>query len=161
MKQFNLEAALRGEPVCTRDEKTVKIIAHGDEKNMIYPICAIVNINEKEYSYEKFKLNGKFYDDGAFSCNDLFMEEEKKETFKLYDRIIGKLHGAEKCWCIDLYSEKIEPNCKDGKTKTKCFGIRGIARSIMYSEVHHYEEWMEKYIGTTTPFREWKKGDLE
>ena len=58
MRKFNLAQALRGQPVCTMDGKTVTITAFimGQE----YPIVGIVHYNGHKYS-ESWTHSGRFY----------------------------------------------------------------------------------------------------
>lgn len=75
MKEFNLQEAKAGKPVCTRDGRNARIICF-DAKRGNYPIVALIDDKGVEYvSY--FSLDGK-YDNGVDS-NDLFMKTEKHE----------------------------------------------------------------------------------
>jgi hypothetical protein len=75
MREFNLEKAKAGKPVCTRDGRNARIICF-DAKRGNYPIVALIDDKGVEYvSY--FSLDGK-YDNGVDS-NDLFMASEKHE----------------------------------------------------------------------------------
>ena len=68
MKKFDLERAKKGEPVCTREGRKVRIICY-DFKHDDQPILALVDMGERESPY-------CFYEDGRcekYKSNDLFM----------------------------------------------------------------------------------------
>ncbi len=79
MKEFNLEQAKLGHPVCTRDGRPVRILCF-DRKHeeMAYPIVALVTLpgNETEYT-EMYDTYGKAYDTPR-EC-DLMMASVKHE----------------------------------------------------------------------------------
>lgn len=74
MKQFDLEKAIAGKPVVTRDGEPVRIICW-DRNKTDYPIVALVGDKEVISS---FTTNGSFFH-GKQDPNDLFMAIEKKE----------------------------------------------------------------------------------
>ena len=63
------------------------------------------------------------------------------ETFKPFDRVIVSDRASE--WRAAIYSHK-------SREYYSCNGV-------LFEECHLYEDWMEKYLGTNTPFNEWKK----
>ena len=78
MKEFDLELAKQGKPVCTRDGIKARIVCY-DRKDDNYPIVALVDYDGEEslYSYSK---------DGKIICRDktplganLMMASEKHE----------------------------------------------------------------------------------
>ena len=75
LKPFDLEAALRGEPVVTRDEKPVTQVTKFNT-NSHYPIVAVI-----DKKLEFFTENGHYHPDGKTNSSDLFMAIEivKKE----------------------------------------------------------------------------------
>lgn len=78
MKEFNLEAAKAGKPVCTRDGHKVRILAF-DIKIDDYPILAAVNcINGKE-EVVSYTINGKYNTNAEDSIYDLMMVPKKKQ----------------------------------------------------------------------------------
>lgn len=173
MRPFDLQEALLGAPICTKEKEKaiIKAIELGKSYQLVVDVETDRDVDGrkcKPYSQIRhFTLDGKYEHEDLYFLDlvmkdDLFMVEEKEEeTFNPFDHIIGKLHENGEYWCIDFYSEKIKLACRDGKTKIKYFGLSGNTRNIMYSEVHHYEEWMKRYIGSHTPFNEWKKGGDE
>ena len=78
LKEFDLEAAKSGKPVCTRDGKKARILCY-DLKGTKYPIVAAVETRdrfaESIFGYDK---NGRF-DHDTENNNDLMMLPEKKE----------------------------------------------------------------------------------
>ena len=75
LKEFDLEAAKAGKPVCTRDGRKARIICF-DLKNNVCPIVAVVEENNMEVLY--------YYDTKGLNCYkrseiDLMMLPEKKE----------------------------------------------------------------------------------
>ena len=78
MKEFNLEEAKAGKPVCTRDGKKARIIcfdAKGD-----YPIGALIEESDKEYVYTYTK-NGECCSGVSYMCLNLMMATEKHECW--------------------------------------------------------------------------------
>lgn len=81
LKEFDLEAAKAGKPVCTRDGRKARIICF-DRKYLYdgqaFSIVALVNegtYSESVYSYTKDGL----YESGKYHNHDLMMLPEKKE----------------------------------------------------------------------------------
>ena len=75
LKEFDLEAAKLGKPVCTRDGRKARIICF--DRNSNKPIVALITTNDREYLTE-------YYCDGRIShnnseSNDLMMLPVKKE----------------------------------------------------------------------------------
>lgn len=77
MKEFNLEEAMAGKPVCTRDGIPARILCW--DRSGIHPIVALVKIpqqlDEEIYTYS---LKGE-YVVGKIHYLDLMMASEKKE----------------------------------------------------------------------------------
>ena len=172
MRPFDLQAALRGEPVCTKVKE--KAIIKDIEFGKSYPLVVEVETNRDEdgrkckpYSQIRhFTFDGKYENEDLYFLNlamkDDLLDLTKFDNIKPFDRIIGKLNNCEKYWCVDFYSNRVVIDT-DNKTKKNVYlGIPGISQwSNNYTEIHHYEKWMEKYIGTTIPFDEWEKGENE
>ncbi len=78
MKPFNLEKALAGEPVVTRDgRKVIEIYCFDfNGKNIATPVVAYI---EQADALECFDKNGKWLDYRE-SDEDLFMAPKKKPT---------------------------------------------------------------------------------
>lgn len=58
MKEFNLELAKAGHPVCTRDGRNARVIfweAKGD-----YPIIALITLSGGSEDHVSYTINGKF-----------------------------------------------------------------------------------------------------
>ena len=75
LKEFNLEEAKAGKPVCTRDGRKARIICF-DLNNKNFPIVAIINCDTEENAY-KYDIDG-ICDEHDNNLN-LMMFPEKKE----------------------------------------------------------------------------------
>ena len=77
MREFNLQEAKEGKPVCTRDGRKARILCF-DRKHSEYPIVALItNLNNKE-DYVPYTINGKFVNGRSNKPNDLVMAPIKK-----------------------------------------------------------------------------------
>lgn len=78
LKEFDLEAAKAGKPVCTRDGRKVRILCY-DLKGAEYPIVALVEAHDYlDESISTYDRNGRF-DHDRENKNDLMMLPQKKE----------------------------------------------------------------------------------
>ena len=78
LKEFDLEAAKAGKPVCTRDGRKARIICF-DKQNDYYPIIALVTVDEKECIFQ-YTNKGEYLDGNDNTrCNNLIILLEKKE----------------------------------------------------------------------------------
>ena len=88
LKEFDLEAAKAGKPVCTRDGRKARIICF-DLNNKNFPIVAIINCDTEENAYQ-YDIDG-VCDEHDNNLN-LMMSPEKKEgwvnVYKSYN--VGK-----------------------------------------------------------------------
>lgn len=75
LKEFDLEAAKAGKPVCTRDGRKARIICF-DLNNKNFPIVAIINCDTEENAYQ-YDIDG-VCDEHDNNLN-LMMSPEKKE----------------------------------------------------------------------------------
>lgn len=75
LKEFNLEEAKAGKPVCTRDGRKARIICF-DLNNKNFPIVAIINCDTEENAYQ-YDIDG-ICDEHDNNLN-LMMPPEKKE----------------------------------------------------------------------------------
>lgn len=80
MKEFDIEAAKNGAPVCTRDGRPARILCF-DRQCPDYPIVALFKDNEQEdhEAIEEYTANGSFFGDGEESDYDLMMAPIKHE----------------------------------------------------------------------------------
>ena len=116
MKPFNLEEALDGKPVVTRDGRKVTIVKeyHGTNK---HPIGAIIhNPLESEDNFSKY------LSDGRLSVNfetkyDLFMAAEKKELW------VNVYPGTYPVTYLCAYSSKERADKYAGPTRLTCVKI--------------------------------------
>lgn len=83
LKEFDLEAAKAGKPVCTRDGRKVRIISFDRKflfKGVSYPIIALVEDTAKEETIYGYNEKGKvLIEDDATYKDDLMMLPQKKE----------------------------------------------------------------------------------
>lgn len=83
MKPFNLEEALAGKPVVTRDGNAVEILAHG-LNNPDYTIAAIIKYESGMERTLSYGSKGEFLI-GVKSSNDLMMKAvTRRDTVTLY-----------------------------------------------------------------------------
>ena len=98
LKEFDLEAAKLGKPVCTRDGRKARIICF-DMKGDICPMVAAVEENGVEYLYR--------YDEKGLNCykksnEDLMMLPEKKEG---WINIVKTEDGGYCCRGAEVHSD--------------------------------------------------------
>lgn len=83
LKEFDLEAAKAGKPVCTRDGRKARIICFDRKllfKGISYPIIALVEDTAKEETTYGYNEKGKvLIEDDATYKDDLMMLPQKKE----------------------------------------------------------------------------------
>jgi hypothetical protein len=80
MKPFNLEKALAGDPVVTRDGQKVTGIYHFEKSKTGFPVIAHI---EGKYGLDSYAINGKWTDGVLPHELDLFMESTEK-YFNVY-----------------------------------------------------------------------------
>lgn len=90
MKEFDLQKAKEGHPVCTRDGKPVRILCFDKHDDSGSPIVALVCGNDKNEALFDYHINGRFINRREL-CNDLMMVTEKKQGWiNIYkDNILG------------------------------------------------------------------------
>ena len=77
MKPFDLEAAKRGEAICTRDGRPARIIEF-NMKNKNFPIVAIISCKDEE-KVASFTKEGNYYTGMSGDVKDLMMAPEIEE----------------------------------------------------------------------------------
>lgn len=98
MKPFNLEEALAGKPVATRDGRKITAIYHFTESKSIFSVVAHI---EKSYSVDLFTVNGK-WEEGLDNQIDLFMAEPERWVNIYYSK------AQDDVWASDFFqSEQI------------------------------------------------------
>ena len=103
MKPFNLEAALRGEPVITRDGRKVhEVIAFSKQECNKYPYVVFA-LYKGAISYSSFTKDGFVNDKNTPSPRDLFMAPRTREGWVPLFR-----NASGKTYIIDLYNTKEE-----------------------------------------------------
>ena len=80
MKEFDINLAKQGKPVCTRDGRKARIICFDSKNDPQRPIVALVEHNDNELLYE-YTIEGKerFSHISTTGTSDLMMLPEKKE----------------------------------------------------------------------------------
>lgn len=91
MKEFDLEAAKAGKPVCTRDGRKARILAF-DLVDKEYPIVAAITGKNGTEELETFTAKGRY---DTFSDDvdgpDLMMQTEKKQGWINVYRIMNEV----------------------------------------------------------------------
>lgn len=109
LKEFDINLAKQGQPVCTRDGGKARIICFNSTlKN--YPLVVLIEGNEGEYPYV-YTAEGKIDEDERESVFDLMMLPEKKEGWiNVYkNQIHNTLKSAEEgCKGITDYIKTIK-----------------------------------------------------
>lgn len=103
MKEFNLEAAKAGKPVCTRDGRKARIICF-DKKGGEHSIVALVLHGDGIERVETYLLDGRFTDNGEHSELDLMMLPEKHEGWVN----IIKIDNGDPMMCPHVFQSKDE-----------------------------------------------------
>lgn len=119
MKPFDLEAAKRGEPICTRDGRPAKFIAHvpgsarEDQK-------ILVLVDGDIYAHCE---DGTFHEERHKSGKDLFMAPRKKTLW--FNLFIPHTNKVEPYTEFVGEREKIEPdqNTQESKWFIKTFSV--------------------------------------
>lgn len=87
-KPFDLQAAIRGEPIVTRDGRPARFVAQVPEATH-YPVIAIVSGGNAVTSHTN---DGEEYNDGTESDDDLFMSVTTRTVY--YNLYAGDFPGA-------------------------------------------------------------------
>lgn len=106
LKPFNLEAALNGAKVVTRDGRTVSRVTYFPEiKGTDYPVKAIVEDN-----LQGFTVDGFYYTRNNESCIDLFLAPKLREGWiNIYPH--GNAVWYQTKEKADLYAAEIRVAC--------------------------------------------------
>jgi hypothetical protein len=142
VRPFNLEEALAGKPVVTRDGRKVTDIFCCKDRNIKYPVIArVVEIDLddsiQDYTID-YTIDGHYWDDKEESSFDLFMAEEGLPKYEIH--IIMTKHGPmcriDKEGCGLVFLDK-----GDYLIKT----IYGVDIPIdIHNEILHVAELMQK-----------------
>lgn len=95
---------------------------------------------EKQHFLDVMHQNGKDWD----AENKRVIDWKQEETFKPGDMVI--VRDSTGYWKIDFFSHYDEESP---------YPFRCVAS--IWEKCHHYEPYMEKYLGTGTPFEQWEK----
>lgn len=88
MKPFNLERALAGDPVVTRDGHRVTDLRYFNRQGILYPIIGVLEVDDANPEVETWTLYGRFRTH-CDSDYDLFMASTKHEGW------VNLYYGAE------------------------------------------------------------------
>lgn len=107
MREFNLQEAKEGKPVCTRDGRKARIICF-DRKHSEYPIVALVTNKRNEEDFVAYTIKGKFVY-GRNQPDDLVMAPIKKVGWlNIYEDSCGT-GCSRRCGCLwDTKEEALE-----------------------------------------------------
>ncbi len=75
--KFDLQKAIAGEPIQTRDGRKARFIAHVPEA----PVQPVVAHIEGERHVELFDVNGNWWGDGVHNDRDIFMATRKRQLW--------------------------------------------------------------------------------
>jgi hypothetical protein len=111
MKPFDLEKALAGEPVVTRDGQKIIEIHYFKYVKTKFPL--VVHI-ENNSSVDHYTIKGKWTDDFVNEELDLFMDELEKWVNVYHSKV------REEAWCSRFYQSENEAkeNIIDGNYQT-------------------------------------------
>jgi len=110
MREFDLEEAKAGKPVCTRDGRAAIIEMISDAPGLVYPIIGWVIIDGREIC-RSWLIDGNYYS-VAGNKNDLFMADEEivsdtpkelNKGMKAFDRVLVR-DEDDKLWFTDIYT---------------------------------------------------------
>lgn len=97
LKEFDLEAAKAGKPVCTRDGRKARIICF-DLNNKNFPIVAIINCDTEENAYQ-YDIDG-VCDEHDNNLNLMMLHQKKEGWINIYTYYDGAETG------ISIYKTK-------------------------------------------------------
>ena len=97
LKEFDLEAAKAGKPVCTRDGRKARIICF-DLNNKNFPIVAIINCDTEENAYQ-YDIDG-VCDEHDNNLNLMMLHQKKEGWINIYTCYDGAETG------ISIYKTK-------------------------------------------------------
>lgn len=144
MKKFDIELAKKGDKVCTRDGRKVRIISY-DRKDRDYPIVALITQVDEEsgnvYEITKdYTIDGKFMKNEYENKLDLFIDDGVKAKVKSFDMELA-MKGA-KIRTISGGPVRILCYDRDSDCLTeKRYPIIALVRSC---GVEHTEEYTDK-----------------
>lgn len=108
LKEFDLEAAKAGKPVCTRDGRKARIICF-DLNNKNFPIVAIINCDTEENAYQ-YDIDG-VCDEHDNNLNLMMLPQKKEGWVNIYTSFDGVETG------INVYeTEEIAKKNVDNST---------------------------------------------
>lgn len=104
MKPFNLEKALAGAPVVTRDGREVTHLYLFPVEGLKYPLYGVIWNERGGKSVTSFTRNGLEYAESEHNDSDLFMKTVKKVGYVLAEHITPD-HYAEGAWVRVEYED--------------------------------------------------------
>ena len=116
MKEFDINLAKQGKPVCTRDGRKARIICFDakDERPIIGLVCNVADNGEECELIETFHKSGKHYEEVENGFTDLMMLNEKHEGWQNVYRSIGGKYISQKIYDTkeEALSEKHPSRCE-------------------------------------------------
>ena len=116
LKEFNLEAAKSGKPVCTRDGRKARIICF--DAKCTLPIIALVTNTGGNESLIRYYSNGSFTNLNEAGCDLMMLPEKKEGWVNLY-----RDEESKRVYCGEfIFSEREKAEkhyeCNDTKVAT-------------------------------------------
>ena len=97
LKEFDLEAAKAGKPVCTRDGRKARIICFDARDAKVGPtIVALIETSNGYESIERYNMQGKFLVEGCDSYDLMMLPEKKEGWIVIHKEAIYDKETAEK-----------------------------------------------------------------
>ncbi len=128
---FNKEKAMKGEPVCTRDGKRVRIVCW-NVRNDNFPILALVMDKDgREHPYA-YTDNGRVVTGGLRLESDLVMYDKNETKKKMYDKMLMIKFIFKDCVGAD-FLEGVRGKCHDTIT-ANILGDRELLISVPYKK---------------------------
>ena len=97
MEKFNLERALAGEPVITRDGREVTQLAQFDMKQGKQCLIGVL-----DYDLERWTVEGNYFLNKTEAQGDLFMKPKENAVWvNIYKDIDGRLYVGRDSYCSE------------------------------------------------------------
>lgn len=91
MKEFDLEKAKAGAPLCTRDGDKARIVCYDMKNKDGYHILALIDIDGEEICASYLDNGHAFPDPAEINAHDLMLADVKHEGWVLVDTVSSSL----------------------------------------------------------------------